>query len=88
MRIAVRAYSRIEASINRWYSTVLRTRQFCSNVPCSGPRVSELTDRKSQTTLNIILQTDLTEQFCYLTDLTKQYSNTCHGMASLRWTNL
>jgi len=29
-----------------------------------GSRVSELADRQSQTTLNIILQADLTERFC------------------------
>jgi len=47
-RIAVRAYSRIEATTNRWCSTVLRTHQFCSTVPCSGSRVSGLADRQSQ----------------------------------------
>jgi len=47
-RIAVCAYSHIKTSINRWWSAVLCTRQFCSNVPCSGSRVSELADRQSQ----------------------------------------
>jgi len=42
------------------------TRQFCSNVPCSGSRVNELADRQSQTTLNIILQADLTRTILWL----------------------
>jgi len=47
-RIAVCAYSRIEISTNHWCSIVLRMRQFCFNVPCSGSRISELMDRQSQ----------------------------------------
>jgi len=48
-RIVVRAYSRIEASTNRWYSVVLyMSCQFCSNVPCSESHVSELADRQLQ----------------------------------------
>jgi len=45
-RIAVRAYLRIETSINRWCAAVLRTRQFYSSVPCSESRVSELVNRQ------------------------------------------
>jgi len=46
------------------YSQWTTERSLCSNVLCSGSRVSELADRQSQTTLNIILQADLTERFC------------------------
>jgi len=41
------AYARIRVSKLRPIadSTILRTRQFCSNIPSSGLRVSELADR-------------------------------------------
>jgi len=62
-RITVCAYSRIEILTNRWCSAVLRTRQFCSNVLCSGSRVSELTVRQSQGAFHLVTQVDTFDTF-------------------------
>jgi len=84
-RVAVRAYSRIEVSTNRWCSAVLRTRQFCSTVPCSGSRVSGLADYQSRITLNIILQADLTEGFCDWWSANPLTRDPLHGTVEQNW---